>query len=128
LWRWNQASDRNPLQKRIERARVVLASAQRGPEQRVAALLGSDARWCAAKGVDGPLRDKTRKPGMPPIAAETVARMVAVTCADPPHEATHSSGRAIAKATGISLRSTDCLYPWPGLGKGSGRESGRGGA
>ena len=34
--------------------------------------------------MDGLLRDKTRKPGKPPIPAETVARVVALTCADPP--------------------------------------------
>ena len=37
-------------------------------------------RWqqrFAESGVDGLLRDKTRKPGKPPIAAETTARVVA---------------------------------------------------
>ena len=61
-------------------------------------------RWqqrFAEEGADGLLRDKTRKPGKPPIAAETVARVVALTCADPPHEATHWTGRAMAKAAGF---------------------------
>jgi hypothetical protein len=31
-------------------------------------------------GVDGLLRDKTRKPGKAPIAAETTSRVVALTC------------------------------------------------
>ena len=64
-------------------------------------------RWqqrFAEEGVDGLLRDKTRRPGKPPIAAETVARVVALTCTDPPDEATHWTGRAMAKAAGISLR------------------------
>jgi hypothetical protein len=56
-------------------------------------------------GVDGLLRDKTRKPGKPPIPAETGARVVALTCGAPPGEATHWTGRAMAKAIGISLRS-----------------------
>ena len=60
--------------------------------------------------MDGLLRDKTRKPGKPPIAAETVARVVALTCADPPHEATHWTGRAMAKAAGISLRSVQRIW------------------
>jgi len=51
------------------------------------------------------LRDKTRKPGKAPIAADTAARLVALTCTDPPHEATHWTGCAMAKAMGISLRS-----------------------
>src|SRR5947209_1000892 len=57
-------------------------------------------RWqrrFAEEGVDGLVRDKTRKPGKPPIAAETVARVVALTCADPPHQATHWTGRAMAR-------------------------------
>jgi hypothetical protein len=65
-------------------------------------------RWqqrFAEAGPEGLLHDKTRKPGKPPIAAETVARVVALTCADPPHEATHWTGRAMAKAADISLRS-----------------------
>src|SRR5262249_5561283 len=51
------------------------------------------------------LRDKTRKPGKPPIAAETTARVVALTCTEPPHQATHWTGRAMATAIGISLGS-----------------------
>ena len=39
------------------------------------------------EGVDGLLRAKTRKPGKAPIAAETVARVVALTCAASTHEA-----------------------------------------
>ena len=88
--------DRNQPQKHVERARVVLASAAGDPVQRVAGLLGVSRpmvwRWqqrFAEAGVEGLLRDKTRKPGKLPIAAETVARVVALTCATPPHEATH---------------------------------------
>ncbi len=56
------------------------------------------------------LRDKTRKAGKAPIAADTVARVVAMTCATPPHEATHWTGRAMAKAVGISLRSVQRIW------------------
>jgi hypothetical protein len=31
------------------------------------------------------LRDKTRKPGKAPRAAETIAQVVALTCTVPPH-------------------------------------------
>jgi hypothetical protein len=51
------------------------------------------------------LRDKSRKPGKTPIAARTTARVVALTCTTPPNQAAHWTGRAMAKATGISLRS-----------------------
>ena len=66
--------DRNRPQKHVERARIVLASADRGPAQRVAQRLGVSRptvwRWqqhFAEAGVDGLLRDKTRKPGKAPI-------------------------------------------------------------
>src|SRR5487761_2504026 len=110
-------ADRNRPQKHIERARVVLASAGSDPVQRVAARLGVSRpmvwRWqqrFAEEGADGLLRDKTRKPGKPPISAETVALVVALTCADPPHETTHWTGRAMAKAAGISLRSVQRIW------------------
>jgi transposase len=111
------AADRNRPQKHVQRARVVLASVDGDPVQRVAALLGVSRpmvwRWqqrFAEGGADGLLRDKTRPPGKPPISAETVARVVALTCADPPHEATHWTGRAMAKAAGISLRSVQRIW------------------
>jgi transposase len=104
-------ADRNQQQKHVERARVVLASAEGLPVQRVAALVNVSRpmvwRWqqrFAKEGVGGLLRDRTRKPGKPPIAAEKVAQVVAMTCAKPPGEATHWTGRAMAKAAGLSLR------------------------
>ena len=109
--------DRNRPQKHVERARIVLASADRGPAQRVAQRLGVSRptvwRWqqrFAEAGVDGLLRDKTRKPGKAPIPAETTARVVGLTCTQPPHQATHWTGRAMAKATGLSLRSVQRIW------------------
>lgn len=113
-------ADRNQQQKHVERARVVLASAEGLPVQRVAALVNVSRpmvwRWqrrFAEEGVGGLLRDKTRKPGKPPIAAEKVAQVVAMTCAKPPGEATHWTGRAMAKAAGLSLRTVQRI--WEGL-------------
>jgi transposase len=110
-------SDRNQPQKHAERARIVLASAGRQPAQRVAARVGVSRptvwRWqqrYAEAGVEGLLRDKTRKPGKAPIAAETTARVVALTCTTPRHQSTHWTGRAMAKATGISLRSVQRIW------------------
>jgi transposase len=106
------AADRNRPRKHIERARIVLASADRTSTQHVAQRIGVSRptvwRWqqrFAEVGVEGLLRDKTRKPGKAPIAAETTARVVALTCTDPPHQTTHWTGRAMAKATGISVGS-----------------------
>ena len=105
-------ADRNQRQKCVERARIVLASADRGPAQRVAQSIGVSRptvwRWqqrFAEGGVDGLLRDKTRKPGKAPIAADKTAQLVALTCTEPPHQATHWTGRAMAKAMGLSLGS-----------------------
>src|SRR5215472_5728838 len=94
------AGDRNQLRKHVERARIVLASAERKPAKRVAVHAGVSRRtvwrWqqrYAESEVEGLLRDKTRKPGKAPIAAEITARVVALTCTAPPHQATHWTGR-----------------------------------
>ena len=70
-------------------------------------------RWqqrFAETGVEGLLHDKTRKPGKAPLAAETTARVVALTCTAPPHQATDWTGRGMAKATGISLSSVRPIW------------------
>ena len=109
--------DRNRQRKHVERAHVVLASVGGRPVQQIAMQIGISRpmvwRWqqrFAEEGVDGLLRDKTRKPGKSPIPAETVARVVALTCAEPPHQATHWTGRAMAKLAGISLRSVQRIW------------------
>ena len=110
-------ADRNRPRKHVERARIVLASADRGSAQTVARTLGVSRptvwRWqqrFAEAGVEGRLRDRTRKPGKAPIAGETAARLVALTCTEPPHQATHWTGRAMAKTMGISLRSVPRIW------------------
>jgi hypothetical protein len=57
------------------------------------------------EGVAGLRCDKTRKPGLPPLPQAVVDRVIALTLAEPPGEATHYRGRATAAATGVSLRS-----------------------
>src|SRR6201997_3919197 len=111
------AADRNRPRKHIERAQIVLASADRLPVQQVAQSIGVSrptvCRWqqrFAESGIEELLRDKTRKPGKAPIAAETAARVVAMTCTEPPHGATHWTGRAMAKAIGISLGSVQRIW------------------
>ena len=58
-----------------------------------------------AEGVDGLTRDKTRKPGKQPLPATVVQRVVDLTLGPPPGDATHWTGRMLAKAAGVSLRS-----------------------
>jgi transposase len=81
------APDRNRPRKHVERARIVLASANRHSAQQVAQSIGVSRpmvwRWqqrFAESGVEGLLRDKTRKPGKAPIAADITAQVVALTC------------------------------------------------
>jgi hypothetical protein len=75
------AADRNRPRKHVERARIVLASADRHSAQQVAHSIGVSRptvwRWqqrFAESGVEGLLRDKTRKPGKAPRAAEPQRR------------------------------------------------------
>ena len=65
--------------RQLERRAVRLAAIARR------AGIGRPAVWrwqqrFAEAGVDGPLRDKTRKPGKPPTPDGVVQRMVALTC------------------------------------------------
>jgi len=67
------------------------------------------------EGVAGLVRDATRKPGLPPLAAAVVDRVVALTLTDPPGETTHWTGRAMAAASGVSLRSVQHIWAAHGL-------------
>jgi transposase len=110
-------ADRNRAQKHVARARIILASAARLAVAEVArrAGVGRPAVWrwqrrFAATGVDGLLHDATRKPGKAPLGDALVHRVVALTCAEPPGEATHWTGRAMAETAGISLRSVQRIW------------------
>ncbi len=109
--------DRNRRLKHVQRAKVVLHSAERLPVLEVARRAGVSRpavwRWqqrYGEQGVDGLLRDKTRKPGRAPLSPKTVAKVLELTCSQPPGEATHWTGRAMAKAFGISLRAVQRLW------------------
>ena len=113
-------ADRNRPRKQVERARIVLASADRYSAQRVAQSIGVSRptvwRWqqrFAESGVEGLLRDKTRKPGKAPLAAQTTARVVALTPA--------FGGQALHR----TAASGDPL-DWPGDGQGDGALGGFG--
>jgi hypothetical protein len=110
-------ADRNHAHKHVLRARIVLHSAARPSVAEVARRVGVGRpavwRWqrrFALAGVDGLLRDATRKPGKPRLDDAIVRRVVALTCAAPPGEATHWTGRAMAKTAGISLRSVQRIW------------------
>ena len=110
-------ADRNRPQKHVARARIILASAERLEVAAIARHAGISRpavwRWqqrFAEAGVDGLLHDKTRKPGKPPTPEAVVQRVVALTCAEPPGETTHWTGRMMAKVTGLSLRTVQRIW------------------
>jgi hypothetical protein len=66
------------------------------------------------EGVGGRNCDKTRPSRIPPLSAATIDRVVALTNQEPPHEATHWTAPAMAKAVGISPSSVRRI--WKGMG------------
>jgi transposase len=114
--------DRNAPQKHVWRARIVLLSADGVGTNAIMRETGKSKtcvwRWqerFAAEGVDGLLRDKTRPPGVPPLAAEVAERVVELTFTDPPGEATHWTGGMMARAVGISVSSVQRIWRAHGL-------------
>src|SRR6201747_1076893 len=110
-------ADRSRPLKHIQRARIVLLSAERLSVQEVARHAGVSRpavwRWqqrYGEEGSEGLLRDKTRPPGTPPHPTSTVAAVLALTCSEPPGEVTHWTGRAVAERIGISLRSVQRIW------------------
>ena len=110
-------ADRNSPQKHVWRAKVALAAADGHGTTAIGRRVGlsrpSVRRWrerFAQEGVAGLLRDKTRRPGTPPLPPAVVDRVVELTLAEPPHEATHWTGRMMARATGVSLRSVQRIW------------------
>src|SRR6202795_460338 len=109
--------DRSRPLKHVQRARIVLHSADRLPVLEVARRAGVSRpavwRWqqrYAEEGVDGLLHDKTRPPGTAPVPITTIAKVLALTSAEPPGETTHWTGRAMAAAVGLSLRTIQRIW------------------
>ena len=67
------------------------------------------------EGVGGLLRDKSRPPGKAPIAPDRVAWIVRQTQQPPPHEATHWTLRAMAKAAGVAASTVQEIWKAHGL-------------
>ncbi len=115
-------ADRNAPQKHVWRATIILATADGCGTAEIMRRTGKSKpcvwRWqerFMREGVPGLLRDKTRKPGKAPLPASTVARVVELTLREPPGEATHWTGRAMAKTVGVSLRSVQRIWAAHGL-------------
>ena len=100
---------RGSPQKHVWRARIVLLTDDGLGTVAIMTATGKSKtcvwRWqerFMAEGVDGLLRDKTRPPGIAPLAPSLVDRVVALTLEPPGNEATHWTVRAMAKAVGIA--------------------------
>ena len=109
--------DRNRPQKHVQRARIILLSAERLTVLEVAARSGASRpsvwRWqrrFAEEGVAGLLRDKTRKPGRAALPPASIAKILALPCGKPPKAATHWTGRMVAKAVGVSLSAVQRIW------------------
>src|ERR671910_3806412 len=114
--------NRNTAQKHAARAKVILATAAGGGTVEITRRSGLSKpgvwRWQERfmhDGVDGLLRDKTRPPGKPRLPDETVRRVLDLTLSEPPEEATHWTGRMMARASGVSLRSVQRIWAAHGL-------------
>jgi len=116
------AGDRNSPQKHVWRAKIVLLSADGVGTVEIMRRTGK-AKTCvwrwqerfAQEGVDGLLRDKTRPSRVKPLGQEVIDTVVALTATEPPHEATHWTAAAMAKAVGISLSSVQRIWKAHGL-------------
>ncbi len=109
--------DRSRPVKHVQRAQIVLLSADRLPVQEIAKRVGVSRpmvwRWqqrYAEEGLDGLLRDKTRPPGTPPIPQAKVHAVIERTLRQPPGAVTHWTGRAMAKAMTLSLRTVQRIW------------------
>ena len=111
------ARDRNTPQKHVWRARIVLLSADGIDTNAMMAAIGTAKttvwRWqqrFLAEGVDGLLLDRTRPPGKAPVPDEHAAGVVEMALKPPPHEATHWTGQAIAKAAGLAASTVQGIW------------------
>src|SRR3982074_3413096 len=122
-WRAEPAAEARPARPNRSVLGGSAAGASGGPPRRrqpsCGVALAAARRRCrggrwqrryADAGVDGLLRDKTRPPGKEPVPTATVAKVLALTCGEPTGEATHWTGRAMAKAVGLSLRTVQRIW------------------
>src|SRR5271163_4324975 len=115
-------ADRNSAQKHVWRARIILATAEGCGTSAIMHRAGVSKpcvwRWqrrFMESGVDGLLRDKTRKPGKAPVADPVVAQLIERTLSAPPGETTHWTSRAMAEVTGLAVSTVQKIWRAHGL-------------
>jgi len=114
--------DRNAPQKHVWRAEIVLLTAKGLGTVEIMRRTGKSKtcvwRWqerFMQENVEGLLRDKTRPSRVKPLAQAVIDKVVKLTAITPPHEATHWTSAAMAKATGISVSSVQRIWRAHGL-------------
>lgn len=114
--------DRNTPQNHVWRARIVLLTNDGLGTVAIMRETGKSKtcawRWqelFSEEGVDGLLRDKTRRPGIPPFDQAVVDRVLALTFEAPPKGATHWTGAMMAAAGGIGVSSVQRICRKHGL-------------
>jgi transposase len=114
--------NRNAPQKHVWRARIVLFSAEGLGTAEIMRRSGKSKpcvwRWqkrFMEEGVDGLLRDKTRKARKAALGPEVAERVVALTLKAPPGETTHWTGAMMAEAAGISVSAVQRIWRAHGL-------------
>ena len=115
-------NDRNAAQKHVWRSRIILLTAD-GLGTCAIMKAANKSKTCVwrwqerfmQEGVDGLLRDKTRPPGIAPVAPSRVEQVVALTLKTPPHEATHWTAQAMARAAGLAVSTVQKIWRDHGL-------------
>ena len=115
-------ANRNSPQKHVWRAKIVLLTAEGHGTAEIMQATGKAKtviwRWqerFREEGATGLWRDKTRRSRIPPLRPEMAERVVAMTLAAPPREASHWTGAAMAEAAGISVSSVQRIWRAHGL-------------
>src|SRR5450432_2201385 len=114
--------NRNAPQKHVWRAQIVLLSAEGLGTTEIMRRSGKSKpcvwRWqerFMEEGVDGLLRDKTRKARKARLGPEVAKGVVALTQTVPPGETTHWTGAMMAEASGISVSAVQRIWRAHGL-------------
>jgi transposase len=114
--------DRNTPQKVVWRARIVLLAGEGLTAEGIAAAVGKSLltvrRWrrrYVARGVDGLLKDATRRSRVEPLTSEKIRQVVDMTLHEKPPNATQWSLRSMAAAAGVSYSSVQRIWRAHGL-------------
>jgi transposase len=115
-------ADPKSPQKHVWRARIILLSGHGAGTNAIVAETARSKhcvwRWqerFMREGVDGLLYDKSRPAGIAPLPADRVAEIVRLTHEEPPHEATHWTLRAMARAAGVAASTVQGIWKAHGL-------------